>query len=64
MNPMQILSMLPSLKQNPAAFLQNMGIQLPPNTTDPNAILDYLVRSGRVSQSQIDSMKTSLGISR
>ena len=64
MNPLQMLQMLPQLKQNPAAFLQRMGVQLPPNTNDPQAILDYFVKSGRVSQSQIDSLKASLGINR
>lgn len=65
MNPMQILSMLPQLQQNPAAFLmQKMGVQLPEGMNDPNAILKWMVDNGKTSQAQIDQLKTSLGINR
>ena len=64
-NPMQLLSMLPQLKQNPAAFLQQkMGVQLPSGMNDPNEILKWLTDNGKVKQEQIDSIKSSPGINR
>lgn len=65
MNPIQLIGFLPQLRQNPAAFLQQMlGVQIPPNMTDPNAILDWFVETGKYSREQIDSLKYQLGISR
>lgn len=65
MNPMQILSMLPQLQQNPAAFLQQrLGVQLPAGMNDPNEILKWMVDNGKTSQAQIDQLKASLGINR
>lgn len=65
MNPIQMLSMLPQLQSNPAAFLQQrLGVQLPNGMNDPNAILQWLVENGKVTQAQIDQMKSSLGINR
>ena len=52
-NPLQ---MLQSLKANPVQFLMQRRFNIPQNVaTDPNAILNYLVQSGQVSQQQINS---------
>lgn len=48
-------SMLQQIKTNPVAFLAQKGINIPPGMTDPSAILNHLVSSGRVSQSQINA---------
>lgn len=47
MNPMQ---MLQQLRQNPAAFLRQAGVNVPANLNDPNAIIQHLLNSGQVSQ--------------
>lgn len=47
MNPMQ---MLQQLRQNPAAFLRQAGVNVPENLNDPNAIIQHLLNSGQVSQ--------------
>lgn len=46
-NPMQ---MLQQLRQNPAAFLRQAGVNVPENLNDPNAIIQHLLNSGQVSQ--------------
>lgn len=53
MNPMQ---MLQQLKANPMQFILQRRMNLPQNvnTSDPNAILNYLVQSGQVNQNQIN----------
>ena len=50
-----ILAFLGQLKANPAAFLQQRGIQIPQGMTDPNAILNQMVNSGQYSQAQINA---------
>jgi len=47
--------MLQQIKSNPAAFLAQKGINIPQGMTDPTAILNHLVSSGRVSQNQINA---------
>ena len=47
-------AMLNALKSNPAAFLGKQGVQLPPGMTDPNAILNQMIHSGRYSQAAIN----------
>lgn len=64
MNIMQVLSMLPQLRQNPAAVLAQRGIQLPQGMNDPNAILDYMVENGKVSREQVEQAKALFGINR
>ena len=53
MHPMQ---MLQQLKANPMQFILQRRMNLPQNvnTSDPNAILNYLVQSGQVNQNQIN----------
>lgn len=52
-NPMQ---MLQQLKSNPLQFLAQRRFNLPQNVpaTDPQAILNHLVKSGQISQDQIN----------
>ena len=53
-NPLQ---MLQQLKNNPIQFLMQRRLNLPQNinVSDPQAILNHLVRSGQVSQDQINN---------
>ena len=53
-NPMQ---MLQQLRQNPAAFLQRMGINIPANLNDPNQIIQHLMNSGQVSQQRYEEAR-------
>ena len=48
-------NMLRQIKSNPVQFLAQKGINIPQGMTDPNAILQHLVNSGRVSQSQVNN---------
>ena len=48
-------NMLQQIKTNPVAFLAQKGINIPQGMMDPNAILQHLVSSGRVSQNQINA---------
>ena len=51
MNP---LTMLFQIKNNPAQFLAQRGLQIPEGMNEPNDILNHLMSTGRVSQSQIE----------
>ena len=51
-----LMQNLQAFKANPAQFLIQRGFNIPTNVgTDPQSILDHLVRSGQVSQQQINS---------
>ena len=55
-NNMNIGTMLQQLKSNPVQLLAQKGINIPPNmANDPNAILQHLLSSGKVSQNQINA---------
>lgn len=56
-NPQNLLSMYQQFRANPAQFLLQHNISVPQNVSlsDPNAIMNYLVQSGRISQSQINN---------
>ena len=49
MNPMQ---MLQQLRQNPVQMLRQAGLNVPDNMNDPNQIIQHLMNSGQISQSQ------------
>ena len=53
----QMMLMLQQLKANPIQFLLQRRLNLPQNISlnDPNAILNYLVSSGQISQEQINN---------
>ncbi len=46
-NPFQ---MVQELRSNPIQFLQRAGYNVPSNLTDPNAIIQHLMKSGQISQ--------------
>jgi len=48
-----IMQMLMQLKSNPMAVL-GQRFNLPQNMNDPNAILQHLLNTGQVSQSQVN----------
>ena len=50
-NPMNMMQMLQSFKANPAQFLLQRKLNVPQNMmSDPNAIINHLLRTGQVSQ--------------
>ena len=53
-NPMQFLQ---RLQQNPAQFLKELGLDIPANMGDPNAIIQHLMNSGQVSQQQYNAAR-------
>ena len=58
MNVIQALGMLQQIQQNPMSILsQKFNIPDGVNLKDPNEIINHLVTSGQVQQSQIDSIK-------
>lgn len=61
MNPIQMMQMVNQIRQNPGQMLSQYGI--PQNImNDPKAIVQHLMNSGRVSQSQYDqAMQTAKG---
>lgn len=63
-NPMQIMQMLPMLKNNPMAILGQLGV--PQNIAgDPQAVIQDLMNRGAVSQEQYNKamqMAKGMGI--
>lgn len=51
MNPMQMLT---QLKSNPMALLRQAGFNVPDNMGSPQAIIQHLMNSGQLSQSQLN----------
>lgn len=51
MNPMQMLS---QLKSNPLALLRQAGFNVPENMSNPQAIIQHLMNSGQLSQTQLN----------
>ncbi len=56
MTPNDIMGMLAQFKSNPMQFLMQRRMNVPQNVsmTDPNAILNYLLKSGQVSQESVN----------
>lgn len=50
MNPMQMLS---QLKSNPLGLLRQAGFNVPDNMNNPQALIQHLMNSGQISQSQL-----------
>ena len=64
-NPMMMMQMMQSmqqLKNNPAAILQQRGLNVPQGMNDPQAIINYLTQSGQVPQSRIQAMMQMAGM--
>ena len=57
MMPNQFAGMLQQIKANPIQFLMQRRFNLPSNVpaNDPQAILNHLLRTGQVSQQQINN---------
>ena len=57
MIPNQMMGMLQQFKMNPLQFLMQKRLNLPQGVpmNDPNAIMNYLLQSGQISQQQIDN---------
>lgn len=56
MMPNQLSTLCSQLKQNPIQFLMSRRMNVPMNiANDPQAILNYLMQSGQVSQSQVNA---------
>ena len=58
-NPMQ---MLQALKSNPIQFLMQRKFNVPADmASDPTAILNHLLKTGQVSQQQVNAAYQHLG---
>lgn len=58
-NPMQ---MLQALKSNPIQFLMQRRFNVPANmASDPNAIVNHLLKTGQISQEQINRAYQQMG---
>lgn len=69
MNNLQaLMQMLPQLKSNPMQFLMQRRLNIPQNMmNDPQAIMNHLLQTGQVNQSQVNSayqMAQQFGIRR
>ena len=45
-----LMQMLQQIRSNPMQFIQRAGFRVPQNMTDPNAIIQHLMRTGQISQ--------------
>ena len=54
LNPMM---MLQQLQQNPMQVLRDLGLDIPMNMNDPNAIIQHLMNSGQVSQQRYEQAR-------
>lgn len=58
-NPM---AMLNQLRANPVQFLLQRKMNIPSNiANDPNAILNHLLKTGQVTQSQVNAAYQQMG---
>lgn len=56
MNNMNIMQMVSQFKANPAQMLLQRKLDVPQSMmNDPNAILNHLLQTGQVQQSQVNS---------
>ena len=51
-NPMQMLNMM---RQNPIGFLMQRGMNIPQGMNNPNEIIEHLMKTGQISQTQYDN---------
>lgn len=49
-----IMQMLPQIKNNPMSVLQRVGYNVPAGVNNPQQIVQHLVQTGQVNQSQLD----------
>lgn len=66
MNPMQIMQMLATFKQNPTQMLTQNGMQVPPAMMgNPEQMVRHLIQSGQVNQNALNQamqIATQMGI--
>ena len=63
MNVIQAMQMVAQLKSNPMSLLsQRFNIPEGVNVNYPNSIINHLINSGQVQQSQIDQIKNQMGM--
>lgn len=54
-NPMAVMQMLQQFKQNPMQYLMKSRFSIPANiANDPNAILQHLLSTNQVNQTQMN----------
>lgn len=49
-----LMQMVANLRNNPMQFLASRGVDIPKDMTNPDEIISYLMRTGKVSQAQYD----------
>jgi len=47
--------MLNQIKSNPGSFLKQRGINIPQGMNNPNDIIDYLMKTGKITQAQYNA---------
>lgn len=57
-----IMSALQNLKQNPIQFIAQRNFNVPQNiANNPNAIIQYLMNTGQISQQKYDQVMRRIG---
>ena len=57
MNPQMLMSLYQQMKSNPMQMLsQKFNLPQDVNVNDPNAIIQHLLNSGQISQSQVNGI--------
>jgi hypothetical protein len=49
-----LMQMVVNLRNNPTQFLASRGVDIPKDMTNPDEIISYLMRTGKISQAQYD----------
>lgn len=54
-NPMNFMQMFQQFRANPMQMLMQSRMNIPNGMNDPNQILNHLLKTGQISQEQINS---------
>lgn len=57
MIPNNLLNQLNSLKANPMQYLMQSKFNIPSNLNNPNDIIQHLLNTGQISQSQLNAVQ-------
>lgn len=58
-NPMQLFA---QFRSNPMQFFMQRGLNIPANmANDPNAILNHLMQTGKITQQQVNAAYQQMG---
>ena len=49
-----LMQMVANLRNNPTQFLASRGVNIPKDMTNPDDIIAYLMKNGKVTQEQYD----------